>query len=226
MLRKNYLLIIFLLLFSTSACAYVQNEKLWLALGANRKLSEDGKWRYLLISQARFINESEPWQSLYLEGGIGNVLNQQVTLWAGYRFVERDPNDGFNPENRLFQQVVARFQLSNSNEFVYRARLEETQIRSASDIALRFRNRFSWSHNEPVLPHLEPFIYEEVFTQLNRASFTPDSFFTENRIFLGFNYRLPEREWIELGYLNQFLIHQRNQTNNTMSHVIVMTYNL
>ena len=220
--------IIFLLCitFTSAALALTQQEKLWLGIGATRNLSNDGKWKYLVFSQARYINESEPWQSMLIEGGIGNVLNRYVSIWMGYRFTERNPADGFNPENRLFEQVVSTFMLPNSNELVYRARLEESSIRDASSISLRLRHRLAFSHNEPIFYHLEPFLYEEIFTQLIRTSFTPNYFITENRVFIGFNWRLENKQWVEIGYMNQFQMRLSNQSQNMMSHVLVAIYNL
>lgn len=211
---------------ATNAFALTQHEKLWLGISASRNLTNDGKWRYLIFSQARYIDESQPWQSLILEGGIGNVLNNYVTIWAGYRLTERNPANGFNPENRLFQQVIAKYNLANNNELVYRARLEESIIRQSSNTSIRLRHRIAFSHNQPIAFQLEPFFYEEIFMQLQRTNFTPNYFITENRIFLGFNWLRENKQWIEIGYINQFQMRQANQKQNMMSHVISATYNI
>lgn len=226
MLKIRVILLIICMIFSSSVFALAQQEKLWLGIGATRNLTNDGKWKYLIFSQARYINESEPWQSLLLEGSIGNELNQNVAFWMGYRMTERNPDDGFNPESRLFQQVISRFVLSSTNELFYRARLEETTIRQNSSVAVRLRHRLAFSHNEPIIYHLEPFLYEELFTQLVRTDFTPNDFITENRVFIGFNWRLENKQWVEIGYLNQFQMRLPNQSQNTMSHVLVAIYNL
>ncbi len=73
----SYIKIIgFFLLCTLAICAsaLTQNEKLWLGAGTVRDLSNDGTWRYLLMTQARFIDESRPVQSLLAEAGIGKVI--------------------------------------------------------------------------------------------------------------------------------------------------------
>tara|TARA_R110000868_G_scaffold330538_1_gene591500 strand:+ start:64 stop:750 length:687 start_codon:yes stop_codon:yes gene_type:complete len=222
------LLLLLTLTLSSSLFALTQDEKLWLGMSRVRDLTSDGKWKYIILSESRFINESDTdvWQTIHFEGGIGNILNDTVSFWFGYRFTERDPMNGFNPEDRLFQQIVTKSELSNSNVFSYRIRLEEIKRREFGEVGLRLRHRFSLSHNEAVLFHLEPFVYDEIFTQLNRPPFTPNFFIIENRLSAGFNWKLKDKQRVQIGYINQYVMRRRNQSQNVMSHVIRVVYSL
>ncbi len=222
----NIILSVLLYTLATSVFALTQNEKLWIGAGTVRDLSSDGKWRYLLMTQARFIDESHPVQSILAEGGIGNVISKHSTLWAGYRYTGRNPYNGYTPEDRLFQQIVSKLLSSDSNEITYRARLEELIIRDTAGISLRLRHRLAFTHKKAVIYNLEPYLFDEIYTQLNRTEFTPNYFIFENRAFLGFKIRVNKKKSIELGYMNQYQMRQRNQSQNVMSHVLVIMYDL
>jgi len=216
--------IILSMTLATTSYAYQQNTKLWVGLTTTQALTADGRWKYLIFSQARYVNESLPWQSVLLEGAIGKEINKDSTIWLGYRFTERNPAAGFNPENRLFQQYITRFAYNDKFEWIYRGRLEETQRKGQNQIALRLRNRLTFGFREPLFLRFLPMFYDEIFLQLNQTSWTPHYVVSENRLFIGGNWSYSNTSWLEIGYLNQYHMRLPQQAQNTMSHVISAVY--
>jgi len=223
--RLFYILFLLFIALSSTCYAYNQDEKLWLGLSTTRPLSADERWRYLLFTQARFINQSLPWESALIEGGIGKTIYEGSSIWLGYRFTARNPATGYNPENRFFQQFIARFDQNSKLEWVYRARLEETERKYENQIAMRLRNRLALDFDHAIFTYYFPFVYEEVFFQLNKTDFTTHYFVSENRLFIGGNLRYSKKAWVEIGYINQYRMRLPGEAQNNMSHIISAIYN-
>ncbi len=138
------------LLLIRNTFALEQNEKLWLAVNAQHTLSEDKKWLSFLYSQLRFINKDHAWDAGLLEGGIGYRLFTNDSVWFGYRWTGRNPNNGFFQENRLFQQYILQLKPHELYQIISRARLEEVERSNQSQIALRLRLRFATEIKKPL----------------------------------------------------------------------------
>lgn len=206
--------------------AYVQNEKLWTGLNVLRPLTNDRRWVYLLYSQFRFINESNPLQVYLLEGGVGRHVTPAASLWFGYRWSGHQPYNNFYQTNRLFQQVLFETLNSDASRMLLRSRIEEILQSHQSQPSFRFRQRIYTEFKKRYLGMLNPLVYDEVFFQLNKTDYTTHQFISENRLFIGMNlWHQPHAFW-EIGYINQYEWRSPQHAQNSMSHVLSINYNL
>jgi hypothetical protein len=223
LIKHQNIIILSAFLSIPNAFALEQNDKQWFAVNAQQSWGE--KWYSFIFSQARFVDEAHPWQAILLEGGLGYKLTTDKSIWLGYRWTGRNPYNGFYQENRLFQQIIWNKKLNTSQRFISRTRLEEITLSNINQIGLRLRQRFALEINHAFFKDLFPFLYEEVFFQLNHPVYMPRTLIGENRLFLGFNLYLTKKTWWEIGYINQYQIKTPLQTQNQMSHILSFTYN-
>jgi hypothetical protein len=227
-MSKTRLILIILLIFSSNiAFALQHDEKLWLALNLQSELSQDKKVLGFVFTQLRTINRSHPVQAGLIEGALGYRIIGNDTIWIGYRWTGIDPYNRFFQENRLFQQHLAIFKPHPLYQFILRTRLEEIQRTNQSQIYIRGRERLALEIRKKCLfDDLFPFFSDEVFVNVNRVNYVANQFFDENRLFIGFNLYTGHRSWWEIGYINEYEIRAPNQTQNQMSHILSVTYNL
>jgi hypothetical protein len=206
--------------------AYVQNEKLWTGLNVLRPLTEDRRWVYLVFSQFRFIDQSHPLQIYLIEGGVGRHVTPAVSVWLGYRWSAHQPYNDFFQTNRLFQQALFETLNTGSARMLLRSRFEEVVQSHQSQPSFRFRQRIYTEFKTRYLGMMNPLVYEEMFFQLNKTDYTTHQFVSENRVFIGVNlWHQPHALW-EIGYINQYEWRSPQRTQNAMSHVISLNYNL
>jgi hypothetical protein len=224
-MRKNYLLFLFIFIFtlSTRCFALDQEVKQWIGFNAQQKY-DNSAWRTLIFSQLRFTDQSHPLKVFLLEGGLGYQPNLHHSGWLGYRWSARNPYNDFSQENQLFQQYIY---INNyiSHNIIFRTRLEEITRSNDGQIALRLRQRFATELHYYIGRNTLPFIYDELFFQLNHPNYMPHTFLGENRLFLGVNLRHSQLAWWEIGYINQYQVRTPQQSQNIMSHVISVNYN-
>lgn len=206
--------------------ALAQHEKLWVGLNSQFILSNDKKWISFIFTQLRTINESHPLQAGLVEGGLGYRMWQNDSIWMGYRWTGLNPNNGFFQENQLFQQIISLRKMNDARRFIIRSRLEEIERGGQRQIALRFRERVGLEINYPFFTYALPFIYDEVFFQLNKTNYTSNKLITQNRLFLGFNTYIAKNSWWEIGYMNQFEMGTPLNNENQMNHVLSLNYNI
>lgn len=224
---KNILTLLMALLFivSMNCHAFAQDEKLWLALNAQQKWGPDERLLSLIYSRFQFIDKSHPWQATLIEGGVGYEFVPEQSIWMGYRWTANNPNNGFYQENRLFQQWLWQNKLSELHRILLRSRLEEIERGDQTGIDVRLRERIALQILKPLFKHVFPFFYEEIFLQMNNTGYTSNKFVSQNRIFIGFNMYESKKTWWEIGYINQFLFSTPLNSQNTMSHIMSVTYN-
>lgn len=226
MLKKHFLLFAILFGIAKACFPFAQNEKAWFALNALQILSPDKKWQSLIYSRFQFIDNSHPWQATLVEGALGYQFVPHHSFWAGYRWTAVNPNNNFFQENRLFQQVMTDFKINHDLErILIRSRLEEIERTNQNQIDVRWRERVAMEIEKPWQERLYPYFYEEVFLQIATTNYSSNKTVSQNRIFIGFNWRETKKTWWEIGYINQFLMSTPLDTQNTMSHVISVTYN-
>lgn len=224
MMKFNYIFGLFLLLFTTTCFALEQNGKLWLGINTQKSFSEESPWLYLISSELRFIHKNYPWQTAYLEGGLGRKILFNTRIWFGYRWSGHEPYHQFYQENRLFQQFIWPIHPNESVGFVSRSRLEEIMRGNQSQIALQLRERISFEMKYRFVRRINPYFYDELFFRLNRTNYTSNSLLRENRLFLGINFHLSTTQFLEIGYINQY----QSQTplkQNQINHILSFIYN-
>jgi hypothetical protein len=225
-LRKVFMTMAVCIVMAQCAFALTQHEKLWLATTLQKPLSADKKWYYLLYTQMRLINQSQPWQAGLVEGAVGYFFLPEKSVWFGYRWTAHRPNNGFHQANRLWQQLDCDIANIAANRFFTRSRLEEAVTGGESQPSFRLRQRMSWEQLDGYFNKLNPLIHEEIFLQLNRTGYTPHTVFSENRIFLGFRLITTRTSFWEIGYINQYQMSTPSNDQNQMNHVISINYNL
>lgn len=227
MLKKYVSLILglFLIFLFSSSFALSQDFKQWIALNVQQKY-KNSPWRSFVYSQLRFVDDHNPWEAVVLEGGLGYQLAKPHSVWVGYRWVGRNPYNDFTQENRLFQQYIFQKDYAPMYVFLSRTRLEEITRSNSSQLGLRIRQRFALGIKHDLFKNAHPYLYDEVFFQLNHPLYLPHTFVGENRLFLGFNLYQAGDSWWEIGYINQYQIRTRQQTENQMNHIITVTYNI
>ena len=221
------IIICFVFLYNSLQTAYAleQHEKICAGVSVEQPFSEDKKWYYLLYTQTRLINESHPWQATLFEGGIGYLLIPRHRVWLGYRWSAHNPNNGFYQENRLWQQYVFLKEDDEIRRIALRTRLEELELTNQSQILYRVRERLSYESISLFFGALNPFLYDEAFFLLNTTNYSSNKFFSQNRLFLGFNWYLPSKNFWEIGYINQYEFNPQQNNQNQMNHILSFNYN-
>ena len=156
---------------------------------------------------------------------MGYRLIDDDSVWLGYRWTGHNPYNNFYQENRLFEQLIHQKKFAYNDRFIARTRLEEIQRSNSNQISLRLRQRMAVELRR-YSSKFFPFLYDEVFFQLNNTSYTSNNFVSENRLFIGGNFITSRNTWWEIGYINQFQMHTPQASQNIMSHIISVTYNL
>jgi hypothetical protein len=223
-LQRRTLVFFVILLLMRSAFALQTSERLWVGAMVEKPLIPDRQWSYLIFTQLRYINQSQAWQSALLEGALGYYLTPRQSLWFGYRYSLLTPPDGYRPENRLWQQMTWVAVMNDHNTVILRNRIEETKYAYQSQISVRLRERLLvewWQH---YFGALNPLVYDEVFFQLSKTNYTSSRLINQNRLFLGVNVRASTDHFWEVGYINQYLMRTPQQTQNSMNHIISITY--
>jgi uncharacterized protein DUF2490 len=155
--------------------------------------------------------------TLLLRGALGYQITPSIGLYQGYAYIPTyDPK---NVEHRSFQELFIKQPLRN-NALAHRFRFEQRFIDSADETAYRFR--YFGRYMRPLKawqPNLSLAINEEIFINLNDANNGPQSGFDQNRLFVGFNYRINDSLAYEFGYQNQ-IINVSNNSNNVINHIL------
>jgi hypothetical protein len=211
---------------SHHAFALEVNDKFWLSAVVDKPLTEDHQWRYLIYTSTRFIDTRHPWQMAIIEGALGYNIRADQTLWAGYRWNGIDPNNKFVQVNFLLQQLSWRIKDTGSYYTKLRSRFEEFMPNHINQVAVRLRERFFVEFPVSWIGRIHPVVYDEIFFQLNNTTYTSHSLFSQNRLFLGFNYVVTHNTFWEIGYMNQYVMNTPVNPENELSHVISATFNV
>jgi hypothetical protein len=150
--------------------------------------------------------------------GINYHFNDQVSVTAGYAFIETYPYGEFHvshrfPEHRAWEQLQIR-QFLGRSEWIHRFRLEQRMMKmpvadAASDEPFVYSNRMRFMHriSIPIGAHkIDPntfFVsfFDEIMIAFGRE--VRFNVFNQNRAYAALGYRFPRLGRLEVGYLNQ-----------------------
>lgn len=228
MLRQGYLfltlLLILMLLHPSCLLALNRNDAFWLALNKQSSIP-NSPWNFYFYAQSRFISQQHTWQSILIEGALGQfIYAKQVSFWCGYRWTIHQPFSDPFQSDRLFQQLL----LNNGEQpiqLIGRIRLEQIKPSNRSQVVIHLRLRGTMEFRNWQQGRFVPVIYNELFLPLKTTSYTSSQFINENRLFLGFNYLLPESARWEIGYINQFQFKRPQEKQNNLTNIFTITYN-
>lgn len=222
--------LIILLLILESSCnttfgdGVKEHTKIWSAAVLIGPLTSDTKIKYYLEPQLRLIDDKYKFEEALIYAGIGYQTTPDLILFFGDASVtSRKSTGNYVHENRVWQQ--ANWNAINSDAFnmISRTRLEERKNLSESQWAVRFRERLmfriplrNWENHSLVL-------FDEVFFDLNHPKWIGNnSFFAQNRGFIGIGTKLSKQISFDIGYLNQYQFTSPNQ----MSNILYMGWNI
>ncbi|MBK8495820.1 MAG: DUF2490 domain-containing protein [Ferruginibacter sp.] len=227
---KTILLITFLSLhFSCLA----QNDRLRDPNNTNwiqtfNTIGLDKKWSLHVEYQWRRTNGLKHWQQSLFRIGVNRKINEQVTLHAGYGWIETFPYGDFPiasaatfPEHRVYEQVSFR-QPINKWIFTHRFRIEQRwlgRVRPGTDREIEawtylHRFRYQFRAQLSLSPKWYAVAADEIF--IGAGKNVGINIFDQNRIFLLAGFKINQHVSAEAGYFNQTLQQGRRINNKSI----------
>jgi hypothetical protein len=229
-------------LFWIILCAFpftgrAQNDRLqdnnsleWAQLFTTVKLSP--KWDALVEYQWRRTNGLKDWQQSLFRTGIQRRLNNQLTLAAGYAWIETFPYgdyplaaNGTFPEHRIHEQIQLRTTLGKLT-VSQRLRIEQRWLGRVQANTKRIIEDWVYSNRFRHLVRLQhPLVQQNAFSLygavadeifIGAGKNVGANVFDQNRIMLILGSKLSNQISIEAGYINQTLFQGRRVNNNTI----------
>jgi hypothetical protein len=194
----------------------------------------DRKWSLHLEYQWRRENGVKYWQQSLLRVGTNFKLAENVTVHAGYGWIETFPYGDFPiaaagtfPEHRIYEQITFR-QPVKKFIFSHRLRIEQRWLgrvkpntggnREIEDWFFLHRFRYQFRTQFPFWAKGDKQLYsvaaDEIFIGAGKNLGT--NIFDQNRIFLLLGFKLNKKISIEGGYFNQTLQQGRRINSNTI----------
>lgn len=189
-----------------------QAEKMWSSL----TLSGDyGKIVYYIEPQLRLIYRDNQFQQFLTNSGMGYKVVPNWQIWFGQTFSadSQDAVAGSLDEYRLWQQIIWKHRLA-SVSLISRTRFEERKSLFFSDWAYRLRQRVLL--NKPLTNNLSLVINDEIFFNINKASWIITNRLDQNRAYLGVEQHMTENTYLGVGYMNQYLSTPISQSNHVL----------
>lgn len=213
--RYHIKLIIFSLFLANIPLPVVaasQAEKMWSLL----TLSGDyGRVVYYIEPQLRLIYSDNLFQQFLTNAGMGYKVTPSWQIWLGQTFSadSQDAVAGSLGEYRLWQQIIWKRPLP-SVSLISRTRFEERKSLFFSDWAYRLRQRVLL--NKPLTNNLSLVISNEIFFNINQASWIITDRLDQNRAYLGVEQHVSENTYLGVGYMNQYLSTPIPQSNHVL----------
>lgn len=220
-----FLIALFFVLLSISQqgmCSLERDAQSWLnitATGSFNKNKTSNHWRYWLEGQERFGDDSSRITQTLLRPGIGYAINKNTSVWLGYAWVHTGAPLTNNPftENRIWQQLL----WVKTNQYftlTSRTRTEQRFLENNSKTAFRARELIKisipWHSNSKV----SVVSSDELFWHKNNFIGRNSSGFDQNRIFMGFGYKINPAITTEIGYMNQYV--RRFNVPNFLANIL------
>lgn len=206
----------------------------WYNYFGDHPVSE--RWGIHLEGQWRRHDVITKWQQLLLRPAVNLSLNKNVTLTAGYAFVDTYPYGEFPgryrfPEHRIFEQVILKHELGRVG-VQHRYRLEQRFLgekAQPSDNRIdfwRYENRFRYMFRANIPLREDNKLYLGVYDEImvNFGSNVAANVFDQNRAYAALGYPLSKNTKLEIGYLLQTLQQRNGQVieyNNTFQFSII-----
>lgn len=156
---------------------------------------------------------------------LGVYLQDWLTAWGGYAFVER-LRPVYAGEHRIWEQLQASREVVPSLGLRLTGRLRvEHRLREHDDpvahrVRLMVRAQLPLLDPEP--PTLLAVAWDEVFVGLNTVDWGPASGFDRNRSFIGLGLQVVKQARLEVGYLFE-VAHRRGNADELGAHVLSLT---
>ena len=222
MLRLSKIVVFFLLascVFKTSY-AVETHTKLWLVPVFTGSLSADKIIKFYLQPVVRFLDDKYKFNETLLWMGLGYQPISTIAYFIGTTpLTFRNSQGVYSHANILWQQLNwVAFDSANAR-LNSRSRIEETKNTHEGPWAMHFRERLQlkvpikdWERHALVLS-------DEVFFAFKRPKWTGgNSFFSQNRAYVGIDQLISKETSVSIGYMNQYQFTFTNQ----MSHILLL----
>jgi hypothetical protein len=242
-MKKIVPVALFVMMLSNS---YSQNTRLteqntigWFSTTITPKITSkiSGHIEYLW----RRDNFVKDWQQSLLRTGVNFKIHPQITLHAGYAWIETYPYGTYPlaaipkrfPEHRIYEQVVVNSTVGKTS-IMHRLRLEQRWLgrftSTTSDKPERFvylnRLRYMPRVDVPLSSKIYASIYDEVLIGFGKN--VNENVFDQNRVGLMVGYKAKKYFRIEGGFINQIVQLGREINNRNVfqynSGLIVNSY--
>ena len=205
-----------------------EDSGIWIAASANGKLppslnDDKGSWRLWLDGALRFGDDASRLSQALVRVGTGYALNESWSAWLGYAYIRTDEPYAVVPTNeqRVWEQAIWNGAIGQA-QLSSRTRLEQRYFGGGSDLGWRLREFVKVSRRVGADGSWSMVVSDEIFLNLNDASFTPNvaatSGLDRNRFFVGPGVSLSSSLRAEFGYLNQHTF-RRNGPDKT-DHIL------
>ena len=198
----------------------ITDRRVWATLTVQRRVSDDGKWRWTSDSLVRSRDGARTLDFLAERVVITREVSPHVGVGFGYAYGAGFPDNGSVREHRFVQQVSwiggSRTRVS------LKTRLEERFI-TGRDAMLRVRQQVRVVR--PIAAHgrILVVVSEELFVVANANALRLPAI-DSNRFFAGIGRKVTPRTWVEAGYLN--VRSYPALTRSLRSHVLSATFSL
>ena len=173
---------------------------------------------YTIEPQVRFIDRAEKYEQSLFNAGIGTALAPQWQIWLGQTYINyaaqndiaEDVENVVKNEYRVWEQLV--WHRPFNDELASRTRLEERHAVQSTEWAVRIRERGYWTI--PLNETISFTLNDEIFLNLKSTPWIADSTFDQNRLYVGFYYKLTPNIGVNVSYLNQYIPRTPIEVNN------------
>lgn len=156
--------------------------------------------------QPRFGNDISKLDQFFFRPAVGWKVNQDLTLYQGYAYVEDRGMPEVRIEDRSFQEINWKLGEINGLKTSSRTRFEQRWRSDGKDVAFRVREQMRVSS---ALTSAEDSVsalgWTEVFVALNDADWGPKAGFDQLRTFAGVEVPIGGKSTVELGYTNRLI---------------------
>jgi hypothetical protein len=178
----------------------------------------------------RFFGEIQPrWGTNYgrtsqfiFRTAAGYNVTKEFSIWLGYGWTPSFTPE-FNNEDRWFQQFLWEDSY-HSFKMVNRFRIEERSISGAEGVPVRLRHLLKFTMPFPKHSLWSAIFSNELFWNWNSVRNGPEAGFDQDRIFLGFGYKVSKDVGMELGYLADLIDSPGGRPNRRLD-VLMLTMN-
>ncbi len=192
-----------------------EDNQFWTSFAINGPISEDNELLVWFDGHARFSDDAGRLGVSIIRPAIGMNYSKNITLWLGYARVTSHP-DADIEEDRVWQQALYKLPGIFSGDFSGRTRLEQRD-RENGGVGHRVRQFLRWTKFIEG-SNFSYVIANELFVGLNDTNWGQNSGIDQNRLFLGFNYQVNDKNRLEFGYINNQI--NRFGSDNRTNHVV------
>jgi len=181
--------------------------------------------KYLAELHTRFSDSGESFEQAVARLGLGYDLNPAIAVWLGYDLVptRKQSRNRLNKEQRIWQQMSIKVIQRPTFRLHSRSRLEQRFDEYDPGTAYRFRQKFTMKFPNQFSDNVTPLLANEIFFNLNYPVWVTDHRTDQNRITLGFEFRVRNFGKIRLAYQNHY---QFREPNNKMDHVLNISFTI